>query len=35
MPKKWTQEEFIQKIKEYSNDTVTVIGNYVNKKTSR
>ena len=33
MPKKWTQEDFIQKIKEYSNDTITVVGNYVNKKT--
>jgi len=33
MPKKWTQETFEQKIKEYSNDTVIVIGQYINRKT--
>lgn len=33
MPKKITQQEFEQRVKEYTNDTVDVIGLYKNKRT--
>lgn len=33
MPKRLTQEEFEQRVKDYTNDTFEVIGSYVNKRT--
>ena len=33
MPKKITQQEFVNRVKEYTQDTVEVIGTYVNKRT--
>ena len=33
MPKKLTQEEFEQRVKDYTNDTFEVIGPYINKRT--
>lgn len=33
MPKRMTQEEFENRVKEYTNDTVKVIGQYINKRT--
>ena len=34
MPARMTQQEFCDRVKEYTHDTVEVIGQYVNKKTS-
>lgn len=33
MPKKLTQEEFEQRVKEYSNDTIIVVSPYINRRT--
>ena len=33
MPRRMTQEEFEQRVKDYTNDSVQVISQYVNKKT--
>ena len=33
MPKALSQEEFEERVKEYTNDSIQVIGKYVNKST--